>query len=105
MRVIIEIDTDNDAFRCTCEEVAYQNEGGICRHLACEGRQGECGEIISGTPTSPGECLGPKAPEAEVSRILRQLADGIGRTVDLAVGESHSLRDINGNRVGQMEVK
>ena len=43
------------------------------------------------------------APEAEVSRILRQLADGIGQTVDLAVGESHPLRDINGNRVGQVE--
>jgi len=40
---------------CSCELIAYQNEDGICTHPACEGGEDnhpDCGEIVSGTPSS-----------------------------------------------------
>ena len=43
-------------------------------------------------------------PAAEVMRILRELADHVNRRGGLSPGDSLVLRDINGNRVGEMRV-
>lgn len=39
----------------------------------------------------------------ELARILQELANKI-KNQEISVGDSYSLRDINGNRVGEMKV-
>lgn len=41
---------------------------------------------------------------AECARILRELAGQIARGLGPTIDESESVRDINGNRVGVVEV-
>jgi hypothetical protein len=48
---------------------------------------------------------GPGAESYEAVRILRDLADRVEGHPHLSPGYSQALRDINGNKVGRMDIQ